>query len=288
MQYLAHLKRRNLRPNYVDAQRRTLYRLIRFLGGDPSHDNTIIFTATSEALIAFLDAHDQSAGSRANEIAHLRGFFAWALDEGLIESDPARKLEKPKQRRRLPRPVSDTDIRKALAHPPDDAGPILYLALYGGLRACEIAQLRAEDISRVPPIIYITESKGGGESTVPLAPQLAAALDHFPLPHRGWLFPRLDGEPGHHSRVRIGQIANAYLRDLGIQSRLHQWRHAYGSHLNRITGGNIRLVQELMRHQSPTSTAIYTQVESVEKAEAVAQMPLFTEPTGERHLRLVT
>jgi integrase/recombinase XerC len=267
-EYGVYLRRRNLRPNYIEAQGRTLRRLVR-------HLDHSLFTATTEELEEFLDAHDQSPGSRANEIAHLRAFYAWALDEGRMTYDPSRRIVKPKLRRRLPRPIPDDAIRVALAHPPPDVAPILYLALYAGLRACEIAQLRAEDISREPPMIFITESKGGGQSAVPLAPQLAAALDRYPLPRRGWLFPRLDGKPGHHSRVRIGQIANNYLRDIGLDQRLHQFRHAYGSHLQRVTGGNLRVVQELMRHQSPTSTAIYTLVVPVEGAAAVAQLPVF-------------
>jgi integrase/recombinase XerC len=278
--YTRHLQRRNLRPTYVDAQARTLRRLARFL-------NTPPVEATAEQLVAFIDSHDQSAGARACEIVHLRTYYAWAVDEGVIPTDPARRLVKPKLPRRLPRPIPDHAIRLALENPPDDVAPILYLALYAGLRACEVAQLRAEDISRDPPLIYITESKGGGHSTVPLAPQLAAALDRYPLPRRGWLFPRLDGKPGHHSRVRIGQLANNYLRDLGIDQRLHQWRHAYGSHLQRVTGGNLRVVQELMRHSDPKSTAIYTALAPAEGAKAVAQLPVFDDHPP-RHLRLVT
>lgn len=278
--YLAYLRQRNLRPTYVDAQSRTLRRAQRFL------DPLTLFDAQNVDLVAYLDSHDQAPGSRATEIAHLRSFYKWATEENLVQVDPARRLVKPKQRRALPRPIPDDLIRHALAHAPDDVAPILYLALYAGLRACEIAQLRAEDISTNPPILFITESKGGGMSSVPLSPILEQALTRFPLPRRGWLFPRLDGKPGHHSRVRIGQLANNYLHDVGIDQTLHQWRHAYGSHLQRLTG-NLRITQELMRHANPASTAIYTYVNPTETAAAVARIPSFDQPTETRHLRLL-
>jgi len=279
--YLDHLRRRNLRPTYIDAQMRTLRRVEAFL-----EPEIHVVDATTEDLERYLDSHDQSAGSRATEIAHLRAYFHWAHDEGLTLDDPARRITKPKQRRALPRPIPDDKIAQALEHAPDDVAPILYLALYAGLRACEIAQLRAEDISLDPPLIFIMESKGGGMSSVPLAPQLEQALRRYPLPRRGWLFPRLDGKPGHHSRVRIGQLANQYLHSVGVDQTLHQWRHAYGSHLQRLTG-NLRLVQELMRHQSPNSTAIYTYVNPVEQVRALARLPMFDDGS-EQEFRIAT
>lgn len=148
--------------------------------------------------------------------------------------------------------------KRALAEAPCQVAPILNLAVYAGLRACEIAQLRADDISHAPPMIRIRESKGGGESTVPIAPLLADVLHRCPIPSVGYLFPGRDG--GHLSRSRICQIANGYLRTLGIAHTLHTLRHAYGTAIYRATR-DLRVTQELMRHRSIQSTVGYTKLD---------------------------
>lgn len=252
--YLRDLARRDLRPIYIYNQRLTLRRLVRFLDPGP------LLEARSDELTAYLDSRPQTPAARGVEIAHLRGFYRWALDEELLTTDPSRRLIRPRQRRLLPRPMPETDLSRALQNPPERVGPILYLALYAGLRACEIAQLRAEDLTG--GIIVINESKGGGMSSVPLAPRLAQELARYPLPTRGWLFPRLDGRPGHLSRSRIGQLANQYLHDLGIPSTLHTLRHAFGTNVYRISR-DLRQTQELLRHQSPSTTAGYTWIDPV-------------------------
>ena len=165
--YTKHLVRRGLRPTYIDAQKRTLRRLQRFLSPRD------LVEAQYCDLCDFLDSHDQSPASAANEISHLKAFYSWCLEEEVIRDDPSIKLKKPKTRRLLPRPIPDDLIRLALADPPADVAPILYLALYAGLRACEIAQLRADDIK--DGTIFINESKGGGMSSVLLAPQVGRA-----------------------------------------------------------------------------------------------------------------
>lgn len=265
-QYEQHLMRRNMRPNYVYAQKGTLRRLARFVY--PSE----LTTTTDKVLLAYLDSRKLSPGARAVEISHFRSFFSWAVEEEVIRLDPARRLVKPRQPRPLPRPMPDADIIHALAEAPCRVAAILNFAVYAGLRACEIAQLRADDIGET--IILVRESKGGSPSTVPVAPQLAAALERCPLPTRGWLFPRVDGTPGHISRNRVCQLANVYLHEIGIAHTLHTLRHAFLSHVYQATH-DLRLTQELARHQSVQSTVGYTRLWPSQGAAAVALIPTF-------------
>lgn len=257
--YIQHCERRNLRPNYVNNQRLALGRLSAVL--DP-------LSATTDDLEAYLDGRDLAPGSRATEIAYLRGFYNWALDENLIVASPARKLARPRIPIRLPRPMPDLEIRRALAEAPCEVAPILNLAVYAGLRACEIAQLRVEDFRA--GVLVIRESKGGGETAVPISPTLAAVLTRCPLPDAGWLFPSTRGT-GHVSRSRICQLANDYLRTLGIVHTLHSLRNGFGTAVYRSTR-DLRLTQELMRHRSVQSTVGYTKLDSRDGAAAVAML----------------
>jgi integrase len=257
--YIEHCGRRNLRPTYVNNQRLALRRLAQVL--DP-------LTATTAELEHYLDGRNLAPASRATEIAYLAGFYTWALDENLIAASPARKVARPRIPVRLPRPMPDVDIARALAEAPCDVAPILSLAVYAGLRACEIAQLRVEDFAA--GVLVIRESKGGGESAVPISPTLAANLARCPLPDAGWLFPSARGT-GHVSRSRICGLANDYLRSLGIVHTLHSLRHGFGTAVYRSTR-DLRLTQELMRHRSVQSTVGYTRLDPHSGAEAVAAL----------------
>lgn len=261
--YIRHLQRRNLRATYVYAQRGTLKRLGLWLG---SHD---LLDAGTEDLIGYLDSRNLCAGARAAEIAHLRQFYSWALEEHLIDADPTTKVVKPRRHRGVPRPMPEADFRRALLEALPRTGAILAFAGLAGLRACEICQLRADDMDA--GIILIREGKGGGSSTVPLAPQLAEYLARCDLPTWGWLFPRQDGR-GHVSRSMICHIANTFLRELGIRHSLHTARHLFGTAVYRKTL-DLRLTQELLRHQSPATTALYTQLVPERGAAALASLP---------------
>jgi site-specific recombinase XerC len=59
----------------------------------------------------------------------------------------------------------------------------------------------------------------------------------------------------------------------GLPASLHQARHWYGTNVLRSSGGNLRVAQELLRHASPATTAGYTFITSIERADAVAALP---------------
>jgi integrase/recombinase XerD len=265
--YLAHGLTRNLRPTYLYHQRLMLTRLTQHL----DERDIDLLDASTDDLEEYLDARKLSAASRRVEAANLRSFYSWAEESGLVARDPTRRLVRPRRPQSLPRPMPTADVRRALAEAPCAVAPILNFAVYAGLRASEIAQLRAEDIGTDPPMIRIRESKGGGESAVPIAPALAATLGRCPLPSSGWLFPAKRGNAVHLSRVRICQLANNYLHALGIEHTLHSLRHAYGTAIYRATR-DLRLTQELMRHRSVQSTVGYTKLDPESGREAVSAL----------------
>lgn len=260
---------RNLRPSTIYQRRRALARLARHLGHEP-------IDATADELAAWWDdltVRLVPAG-RAVELAHARSFYRWAVDAELRPDDPTRRLQRPRIPRRLPRPIPDGDLAVALACAPDRVRPWLYLAAYAGLRACEIAQLRGEDLvwDRDPPILLIAEGKGGGQSAVPISPVLADILAG--LPRSGWLFPRGDGLPGPNRPHLVSHLANRYLHSIGVTHTLHTLRHWFGTHTYQASGRDLRQTQELLRHRSPVSTAGYTWLSPGDAAETVARLPV--------------
>jgi integrase len=210
-------------------------------------------------------------------VSHVRGFYGWALDEGLLDIDPSRRLRRPRREQRIPRPMPDDSAGRALAEAPDPIRQWLWLACYSGLRACECAQLRGPDflVRQSPPILLIRESKGGDPSVVPIAaPLMPVALELSMT--KGWCFPKGRGGVGHITAGQVQKRANTFLHEIGIPETFHQLRHLYGTHAYRVTGRDLRATQELMRHRSPVSTAGYTFVDMGEVGRALDNLPRLT------------
>jgi integrase len=265
--HLNALRDINRRPGTIAQREYALRRLERFAGKP-------LLELDTETLRAWINQPQLGTEARAGAVSHARGFYRWAMEEGLITVDPTARLRRPKRERRLPRPMADDRAAKALTAAESPIREWLYLAAYAGLRACEIAPLKGEDLllRQRPPMIVIRESKGGDTTAVPISSTLLPVL--LALPERGWCFP--SGPGGRRPHVSAGQVSkrsNAYLRDLGIPDTLHSLRHWFGTATYRATGRDLRTTQELMRHRSPTSTAIYTFVDPGEAARALDHLP---------------
>lgn len=266
--HLRDLRRANRCQSTIYQRRRVLARLARHAGCHPIH-------ATAEQVEAFL-SRPLSPESQACELAHLRQWYRWAVQRGHRGDEPTADIERPMIPRRLPRPIADADLALALEQAPDRIRPWLYLAAYAGLRACEVAQLRADAVhpDASPPVIIIERSKGGGMSSVTMHPHLIEVLADCNLPRSGYLFRRGDGQPGPNAPHIISHLSNRYLRSLGLSDTFHSLRHWFGTNVYRSSGRDLRVAQESLRHRSPVSTAIYTFVDPGEQHNAVAGLPV--------------
>ena len=153
----------------------------------------------------------------------------------------------PRTYRRLPRPIAEDDLAVALTEAPDRVRPWLLLAGWAGLRASEIARLRAEDLDET--YLVVRESKNHRDGVVPLSPWLTDELRRCDLARHGWLFPRHEGRPGPNRAWTVSQLANRHLHSLGLADTLHTLRHRFGTQVQRA-GRDFRVTQELMRHES--------------------------------------
>lgn len=145
-----------------------------------------------------------------------------------------------------------------------------------GLRAKEIALLRRESVldTAVPPVLLVARdaTKGRAERAVPLSAFALAGLLEAGLPASGWVFRRRDGHPGPNSPAKVSQLSNRYLHDAGITATLHQCRHRFGTQAYAVRR-DLRMVQELMGHQQPETTAGYVLVDQADAAAVVGELP---------------
>lgn len=258
---LLHLQMRGMRPATLLARSKSLRRLARHFELEPGPDLLLIGEAD-------LDAWQRSLlhlapATRSAEVGHARQFYRFCVRYGFLEQDPTGNLVAPRVPERVPHPIPADDLDTAIAFAPRRIRPMLVLAAYCGLRACEIAWLTREQIRdqmTAPTLVII--GKGDKQRVIPLPARVLEELHDYGLPPAGPVFPRLDcyEQPAEPFRAtdpgRISHLCNSYLHSLGIPESLHKLRHFYGTTMYAATK-DIVLVQRSMGHASPETTSGY-------------------------------
>lgn len=256
-------QKRNLRPRTIAARRSALRSFVAFWGGN-------LLAASHTDIDAWLDSRPLTAKSRADYLSDLHCFYVWAIREELTERDPTLRIPAPRLHRRLPRPIAETDLEKAFANADIRMLAMLALAAYAGLRCMEIANLDVDDLCWVaPPLIFVREGKGAKDRVVPLGRRVELALSAYSLPSSGPVFPKRNGS--HYAPGSVSTLINDHLRSCGIAATAHQLRHRFGTEFYRRCK-DLRLTQEVMGHDNPATTALYTAWVMEDAARVVAEM----------------
>lgn len=274
--HLEWMRQRGLAESTIEKRRLVLSRVAAFTGGPPCR-------ASHEQLQAWRASLTAGDDAIAADLSHVRMFYRWCYMRELIDYDPAEGLVRPRLSRRLPRPIPEDRLLHALAQAPARIRPMLVLAGWAGLRACEIAWLRRERVfeTRQPPGILVASdaTKGRHERYVPMSEFVLAELVPV-LPPSGWIFRKVRTR-GPMGPNNVSHVCNLYLHSLGLAETLHTLRHRFASAALDVNP-NIRVAQELLGHQHLSSTAIYTRVTSAAAAATVQAIP------APGHLRVVS
>jgi integrase/recombinase XerC len=229
------------------------------------------FTAACEEDVQrFLDERRISARTRYAYLSNLHCFYQCAIRCGLAVSDPTFTILRPKLPRYLPRPIGDGDLQVALATAGTVMRAWIVLGAYGGLRCAEIAKLQRGDVIEGERLLRI-HGKGDKERFVPMHPEVEMALRVAGMPRSGPVFRRPRGGP--FPPAMVSREISLFLRSVGIDATAHQLRHWFGTKTYQACR-DIRVVQELLGHASPTTTAIYTAFSRDDAAAAVMALGL--------------
>ncbi|ARB87931.1 tyrosine-type recombinase/integrase [Corynebacterium diphtheriae] len=210
-----------------------------------------LWAVTTGDIERWLAAGEWGPAARKSARTSVRVFFAWAVREGLIETNPAITIIPVPQVRSVPRPCPDALISDAMKV----AAPRVRLAIEimatCGLRRDECARVRAGDVEPVGQgWILRVRGKGGHERLIPCPPHLARRI----AAAQGWVFP--GGANGHVSAGWLGKLISRALPGAWTP---HKIRHRYATVAYGDTY-DLRAVQELLGHASVATTQIYTAV----------------------------
>ncbi len=216
-----------------------LRRFAAAVGGDP--------WAVSPGDAARYLARYRSPETLKSHRAAIRGLYLWGIRGGLTAADPPAALPRGRVPRGQPRPCPPGVRRAAVAAADPDTALMLRLGALCGLRRAEIAAVAGADLAGRWLRI---RGKGGHVRQVPVPvplPRMIADRGH------GWTFP---AGQGHLSPDAVGRRISRALPD-GWTA--HTLRHGYATAAYAATG-DLRAVQELLGHASPTTTARYVAV----------------------------
>lgn len=212
-------------------------------------------------LATFLAQHH--GWTRVTYHAALLSLYEWAEETGRVASNPIRKMKRAPRPRPNPKPMTADEQARVLEAANDDMRLILQLAFLAGLRRFEIAKLRGEEVTERT---FAFTGKGGQFALIPTHPDLWELLQD--RPRTGWVFPspQIPGRPLTASA--LDQRVRRHFRRHGVPGGIHRARATYGTNLLR-QGTNIRVVQQLMRHASLSSTEHYLGVADDELGRAI-------------------
>jgi len=270
--WAATMRAEGIRERTISERVRIVAQAARQLDEEPT-------ALTRESIVAWL-GDLPSAGTRASYFGAIRAWSRWLRDEQIRADDPTARLKTPRVPRRLPRPISREHLEDLLNKSGVHlrARVMIHLAAYEGLRVHEIAAVRGEDVDLLGRRLFV-RGKGGVEAWLPLHETVAA--DALLMPRRGWWFESYSYKDRAGEHILPGSVTSAIGRALTrceIRATAHQLRHFFGTELLR-SGVDVRVVQELMRHASLSSTQIYTLVVDDQERAGLAKLrPVHEQP----------
>lgn len=276
--YLSALRfERGLSLNSIDAYARDLGRYGIWLAEAGIDRLGGVTRAHVEDFALHLQDSGLAPRTRARALVAVRRFHAFALADGLTDTDPASEVSPPREGLRLPKALSLSAIEAMLATTAGEepaqirAAALLELLYATGARISEVVGADLDDLDLETRLVRLY-GKGGKERIVPFGSHAAAALGAWVTRVRptmaeqarsgtpaGALF--LNARGTRMSRQTAWKIVGRAGSLAGLETEVspHTFRHSFATHL--LEGGaDIRVVQELLGHASVTTTQIYTKV----------------------------
>ncbi|MHB8206914.1 site-specific tyrosine recombinase XerD [Mucilaginibacter sp.] len=275
--FQAYLKlEKSLSPNSIEAYSRDIEKLYQFSDAQNIQLKPENITLTDlRNFINWVNELGMIPSSQARILSGIKAFYKYMLMEDIIKDDPSELLESPKIQRKLPDTLSYEDINKLIAaidlSRPDGArNKAILEVLYGcGLRVSELTELKLSNLYLDIEFIKVT-GKGSKERLVPIGGEAVKALKiwieqvrvHTAIKKGEEDMVFLNQRGSRLSRIYIFTLIKQLAEIIGLKKSIspHTFRHSFATHL--VEGGaDLRAVQEMLGHESITTTEIYTHLD---------------------------
>lgn len=267
---------KSLSENTIDAYLSDVEKLENFI---LQQHNQLVFNKInpnhiSQFLVALYDI-GISARSQARIISGLKSFFKFLVLENIIETNPTELIETPRLPRKLPEVLSVDEINAMQAQidrstPEGERNYAIIETMYScGLRVSEVITLKLSNLYFNEGFIQVT-GKGNKERLVPIGKQAIKAILNYQnyIRNHQTIKPKfedtlfLNRRGAQLTRNMVFMITKDLAKKAGIHKTVspHTFRHSFATHL--VDGGaDLRAVQEMLGHESITTTEIYTHLD---------------------------
>jgi integrase/recombinase XerC len=251
--------------------------------------NELMVHADVEDARGFLVMLNEKAYSKATvarKLATLRSFYKYLIRSGHIESNPLSSVRTPKQEKKLPRFLEYEEVKTLLETPPLDNWlgardrAILEVLYSTGIRVSELVALNMDDIDFLGEVLHV-RGKGKKERIAPISSSALQTIQHY-MEFRNKrsqnnenfdvrvLFVNKHGRRLSTRSVR--RKMDKYLKIAGLDPNIspHTLRHSFATHMLN-NGADLRSVQELLGHQSLSTTQVYTHLTTSKLKEVYDQ-----------------
>jgi len=277
--YKNYLKeRRNFSYNTINAYIKDICDLLYFINKDKKiNDFTLINYHHIRKYVVFLKQERYADRTIARKISSFRVFFKYLIQQELINSNPAEYVQIPKIKKGLPDFLFFEEVIKLIDSfkgnkPIIKRNQAIVELLYAtGMRVTELSSLNVDDINLDDDIIKVM-GKGSKERIIPFSKPAKSAIDNY-LKYREQV-PRANYHQSLLSKAlfincigkrlssrSIRRMINRYMQLAHLNKKIspHVFRHTFATHL--LNGGaDLRSVQELLGHESLSTTQIYTHI----------------------------
>lgn len=223
--------------------------------------------------LAFLNEKQYSKATIARKLATLRSFYKFLVKRNQLTSNPVVAVRTPKQEKKLPRFLDYEEIKKLLDTPPQDNWlgardrAILETLYSTGIRVSELVALNMDDVDFLGEIVHV-RGKGKKERITPIGSSALQVIQYY-MEYRN---KRAQNNTNFDSKVlfvnkhgrrlstrSVRRKMDKYLKMAGLDPAIspHTLRHSFATHMLN-NGADLRSVQELLGHQSLSTTQIYT------------------------------
>ncbi|MBP5995949.1 MAG: site-specific tyrosine recombinase XerD [Crocinitomicaceae bacterium] len=273
--FVSYLKiEKGLAENSILAYQNDVDKLKEFAAASSKLPDQLSYDDLKQFLSTLFDL-GLSARSQARIISGIKQFYGFLILENLTKVDPSELLEQPKLGRKLPEVLTIEEI-DALLNAIDlsknegHRNRAMLETLYScGLRVSELVGLRFSDLFFEEGFIRVI-GKGNKERLVPVSPPVQKEIEIYQQHIRNHLNIQkgsenivfLNRRGAQLTRVMVFTIIKNLAESIGLQKNIspHTFRHSFATHL--IEGGaNLRAIQEMLGHESITTTEIYTHLD---------------------------
>ena len=264
---------KSLSPNSIEAYMSDLDKLTRFAKDERKDIKDLTYEDLQQFLAQLRDIgiHPRS---QARILSGIRSFYRFLLLDDYISSDPTELIESPKIGMKLPEVLTVNEINRILdsidlTTQEGQRNRAMLEVLYScGLRGSELINLRYADIYPKEGFIRV-EGKGGKQRLVPISEVALREIRNY-LVDRNQMTPKkgfedilfLSKRGTSLSRIMVFHIIKQQTEIAGVHKNVspHTFRHSFATHL--LEGGaNLRAIQEMLGHESITTTEIYTHID---------------------------